>query len=60
MFRVHSDLTFFLRPSRADPYNAAGNAVERVILWNDLERLPASQFAEISAKSEAVLRAIDN
>lgn len=60
LFRVHSDLTFLLRPSRADPYHATGNGVERVILWNDLDRLTASQFAEISAKSEAVLRAIDN
>lgn len=60
MFRVHSDLTFFLRPSRADPNNATGSGVEWVILRNDLYRLTASQFAEISAKSEAVLRAIDN
>jgi len=60
LFRVHSDLTFLLRPSRTDPYNATGNGVERVILWNDLDRLTASQPAEISSKSEAVLRAIDN
>lgn len=59
-FRMHSDLTFLLRPSRADPYNAAGNGVERLILWNDLDGLSAPQFAEISAKSEAVLGAVDN
>ena len=59
-FRVHSDLTFLFRPSHADPYNAAGNGIERVIIWNDLDGLSAPQFAEMSAKSEAVLGAVDN
>lgn len=60
LFRVHSDLTFLFRPSRADPYDAAGNGVEGVIRWNNLDGLSAFQFAEISAQSEAVRRAIDN
>lgn len=57
---MHSDLTFLFRPSRAGPYNVTGNAVERLILWNDLDGLSAPQFVEESAKSEAVLRAVDN
>ena len=57
---MYSDLAFLFRPWRADPYNAAGNGLEGVILWNDLDGLSASQFAEIPAKSEAVRRAIDN
>jgi hypothetical protein len=59
-FRVHSDLTFLFSAWRADPYNAAGNRAERLIFWNDLDGLSAPQFAEKSAKSEAVLGAVDN
>ena len=60
LFRAYSDLPFLFGPACADPYNAAGNGFQRIIVGNDFDGLSASQFAKIPAKSEAVLRAIDD
>src|SRR6266404_4484638 len=59
LYRFQAGLAFLLGASFADPYHAASHGAKRVLVKDELDRLPASQ-PEISVQPEPALRGVDH
>ena len=58
LHRFQAELAFLLRASFADPYHAALQGAERVLIQNEFDDLPAPQ-PEIPAESEPAFPGVD-